>query len=184
MVAGCSSARSTRRSRLQAASRGAIRAEAARPARMPARRRPFPRRTGSMRGAASRTSRSNIMARSPSTSGAASATASMAATTVSPPARGTSSPTPRTRTARSCRVPSLSRHRWPTCSRSTMRGSGRCLRDRRSKGSGADAWYAMPRLRQGTAAIRGSCRRCGDWPTTRSPMVADAALWALAELAP
>ena len=47
------------------------------------------------------------------------ATASTAATIAWQCARGTASPTRRRQTAHSCRAPSLLRHGWPTCSRST-----------------------------------------------------------------
>ena len=65
------------------------------PASTPARPTPFRRRTGSMRGAASPTSRSSIRARSRTNFARRSATASTAATIASRSARGTASPTRR-----------------------------------------------------------------------------------------
>ena len=64
------------------------------PASTSARPMPFPRPTGSMRGAASPISPSRTRGRSRTNSARRSATASMAATTASPSARGTSSPRP------------------------------------------------------------------------------------------
>ena len=78
-------------------------------------RSPFPRPTGSMRGAASPTSPSRTRGRSRSNSARRSATASMAATTALRSARGTSSRGPHPRRS-SPPATICVRRRWPTCS--------------------------------------------------------------------
>ena len=87
----------------------------ARPVSTSARHQPFPRPTGSMRGAASPTSPSRTRGRSRSNSARRSATASMAATTALRSARGTSSRRPHPRRS-SPPATICVRRRWPTCS--------------------------------------------------------------------
>jgi hypothetical protein len=138
-------------------------AAAVRRAKTRVRRRRFLRPIGSMRGAAFPISQSSMTGRSRSICGAGSAIGFMAATIVSPSVRGTNSPTPRMRIAPSCRAPNWSRPRFPICSRSTMTVSGRFLRGRRSKGSGAGAWCAMPRSRPETAVMHALFRSSKGW---------------------
>ena len=74
----------------------------------PVRRMPSRRRSGSMPGGASPTSRSSIRGQSPPSSGGASATASTVATTAWPSARGTSSPPRPTENRAFARAPNSS----------------------------------------------------------------------------
>ena len=83
----------------------------------------------------------------------------------------------------SCPAPSSPRPLWPTCSRSTMPRSARSSPDRRSSGSAATGWSATPRSRRAIAAAPSWCRCWSAWSKTRIRWWPKRLQWALGRLA-